>query len=128
MHGRRRCAILPFRRGAPLYSIGRIAGNDKENGIPQLVRQRDARKLRARPRRRRVHLARPEAHRGIAQVLGGSQHAPQSPALPLRHVHAGVLHQPSGEEPRRGPEAHPGTGEGRVAGAVWQAIGILCPN
>src|SRR5208282_2877250 len=88
-----------------------------------LVQSRDEREQRARSRRRRLYLERPETHRRIAEALGGAEPPPQDGALPLGAVDAGVLYQPRRQELARRPAAGAGAGEDRIAQAVRAGVG-----
>src|SRR6185295_371546 len=65
-----------------------------------------------------IHAAEPARDRRVAAPLGRAQPAAEEHALPLRHVDAGLLHQPRRPEPDA--RAPPGAGarEGRAPPAL----------
>ena len=95
---------------------------------PLLVQSRDEREQRARSRRRRLHLERPETHRRIVEALGRAEPPAQGGALPLGAVDAGVLYQPRRQKSPRQPAADAGAGEDRIAQAVRAGIGSPARN
>src|SRR5690242_19380494 len=93
-------------------------------GRALLVRPGDAGKRRARSARRRFQAQGPQAHRRVAEALGGAQPPPQNRAIPLGAVDAGVLHQPRRQEFAREPPPHFGKGQGGTSPPVRARIAV----
>ena len=66
---------------------------------PALVEARDRDERRARPEGRRVHVARSEEDRGLAEALRRAQQAAQGEPLSFGALDADLLHQPRRQEP-----------------------------
>ena len=90
-----------------------------------LVAGGDRAQRRAHARRRCLYVERSQADRRLVEALGGTKQSPQVRSIPLRALHAHLLHQSCRQKSAAGAQEDIDAGEGGVAEAIWQGLELF---